>query len=65
MLVNFQSGKKALDWEVGKHGIIIDAQLKGREYSATFLPEVAAEENWSREETLKHLVRKAGYRGKL
>lgn len=54
-----------MDWDVGKHGIVIDAQLKGREYSATFLPEVAAEENWSREETLKHLVRKAGYRGKL
>lgn len=43
LLVNFQSGKNALDWEVGKHGIVIDAQLKGREYSATFLPEVAAE----------------------
>ena len=38
LLVNFQSGKKALDWEVGKHGIVIDANFKGKHYSATFLP---------------------------
>jgi AMME syndrome candidate gene 1 protein len=42
LLVNFQEGKKALEWEVGKHGIVIDATYKGRHYSATFLPEVAA-----------------------
>jgi AMMECR1 domain-containing protein len=54
-----------LDWEVGRHGIVIDATFKGKYYSATFLPEVAAEEKWSKEETLKQLIRKAGFRGKL
>jgi AMMECR1 domain-containing protein len=49
LLVNFQEGKKALDWEVGKHGIIIKSNHKGRYYQATYLPEVAAEYSWSRE----------------
>jgi uncharacterized protein (TIGR00296 family) len=43
LLVYFQKGKKALDWEIGRHGIVIDFNFKGRDYSATFLPEVAAE----------------------
>lgn len=60
LLVNFESGKDAMDWEVGKHGIEIFFKIGEDEYSATFLPEVAAEENWSKEETLRHLIRKAG-----
>ena len=39
MLVHYEDCKDALDWEVGKHGILID--YKG--YSATYLPEVAPE----------------------
>ncbi len=35
LLVNFQKGKKCYDWEVGKHGIIIEI---GDDYEATFLP---------------------------
>lgn len=42
-LVNFQKGKKWNEWEVGKHGIVIDIQDT---YSATFLPEVAPEQGW-------------------
>lgn len=38
LLVDFEEGKDALDWEVGKHGIIIKANYKGEYYSATFLP---------------------------
>ena len=34
-------------------------------YSGTFLPEVAKEQGWSREETFMHLVRKAGFYGKF
>ena len=29
----------------------------------TFLPEVSEQQNWDQEETVAHLVRKAGYRG--
>ena len=42
LLVNFQDNKKALDWQVGKHGIEIFFAQNNRNYSATFLPEVAA-----------------------
>jgi len=37
LLVKFEDGKDAYDWEVGKHGIIINWDG----YNATFLPEVA------------------------
>jgi len=40
----------------GKHGIIIN--LKGMR--AVFLPQVATEQGWGREETLAHLCNKAG-----
>lgn len=35
-------------------------KIENREYHATFLPEVAKEQGWTKEETLKHLIRKAG-----
>lgn len=43
-------------FEVGRHGIIL---RKGCA-SAVFLPQVAPEQGWDREETLHHLSRKAG-----
>lgn len=42
----------------GRHGIII---RKGF-YNAVFLPQVATEQGWAREETLSHLCMKAGLR---
>ena len=65
LLTEFEECKNASDWEVGKHGIEIDFDVNGREYGATFLPEVAEEENWDQKTTLKYLIRKAGYNGKL
>jgi AmmeMemoRadiSam system protein A len=44
------------DFEVGKHGIVMQ---KGHR-RAVFLPEVATELKWTREDTLKHLSEKAG-----
>lgn len=41
---------------LGQHGIILS---KGRS-RAVFLPEVATEQHWTKEETLSHLSRKAG-----
>jgi AmmeMemoRadiSam system protein A len=43
-------------FNVGEHGIILN---KGR-HRAVFLPEVALEQNWTREQTLTALSRKAG-----
>jgi len=44
------------EFVVGKHGIVIN--LRGRQ--AVFLPQVAVEQKWDRETTLKHLCLKAG-----
>jgi hypothetical protein len=44
------------DFEIGKHGIIL--KKDGR--AAVFLPEVAVEQNWNREQTLSQLAKKAG-----
>ncbi|MBF0310679.1 MAG: AmmeMemoRadiSam system protein B [Magnetococcales bacterium] len=43
-------------FEVGKHGVVLSKQ--GRQ--AVFLPEVAVEQGWTREETLSQLALKAG-----
>ena len=37
----------------------------GRRYSGTYLPGVATEQGWTKEETLSSLARKAGYRGQM
>ena len=37
----------------------------GRRYSGTYLPGVALEQGWTKEETLESLSRKAGYRGQM
>jgi AMMECR1 domain-containing protein len=44
LLVEFEEAKDIYDWEVGKHGIIIKLNHKGRNYSGTYLPEVATEQ---------------------
>jgi AmmeMemoRadiSam system protein B/AmmeMemoRadiSam system protein A len=44
------------EFQVGKQGIIL---TKGNR-RAVFLPEVATEQGWTREDTLSHLARKAG-----
>lgn len=43
-------------FQVGRHGIIIRKGFSG----AVFLPQVATEQGWTRDETLAHLCRKAG-----
>ena len=41
---------------IGRHGIILESGWAG----ATFLPQVAPEQGWDRETTLRHLAMKAG-----
>lgn len=61
LLTDFEDGKDAYDWEVGTHGI----QIFYKKYNATFLPEVAAEQNWDKYTTLEYLLRKSGCRDNL
>ncbi|KAL0480572.1 Ammecr1l, partial [Acrasis kona] len=67
LLVNFEDGDDVYDWEIGTHGIRISFvnPSTGRESGATYLPEVCSEQEWTKEECLESLYRKAGYRGKL
>jgi uncharacterized protein (TIGR00296 family) len=54
--------EKPLNWTVGEHGIRISFQYRGHRHSSTFLPEVASEQEWSKQQTLDALIAKAGLR---
>jgi AMMECR1 domain-containing protein len=53
-----------MDWQLGKHGLRMHFNYKGRRYGGTYLPDVAVEQGWDKEETLVSLMRKAGWDGK-
>lgn len=63
LLTNFEDCKAWDDWVVGEHGIKIRFKAKGRSYSGTYLPSVAADQEWTKDETMLSLMRKAGWRG--
>ncbi|XP_078155959.1 AMMECR1 family isoform X2 [Carex rostrata] len=65
VLTNYEVALHHLDWEVGKHGLIIeftDPDYNMRR-NATYLPDVPAHEGWTKIETIDSLMRKAGYNG--
>eukprot|EP00271_Cylindrocystis_brebissonii_P005345 TRINITY_DN17352_c0_g1_i1.p1 TRINITY_DN17352_c0_g1~~TRINITY_DN17352_c0_g1_i1.p1 ORF type:complete len:209 (+),score=30.23 TRINITY_DN17352_c0_g1_i1:723-1349(+) len=67
LLTDYETAGSFLDWEVGKHGMILefaDPNHNGRR-SATYLPEVAQQEGWSKVEAVDSLVRKSGYSGPI
>lgn len=53
-----------MDWEIGTHGLRISFLSGNRRYGATYLPDVAREQGWTKEETMVSLMRKAGWNGK-
>lgn len=64
ILFQFETCSDAHDWEVGLHGVLIHfADAQGRQYSATYLPEVPMEHGMSRETAIRELVSKSGYNG--
>lgn len=64
LLTDFEDADDEMDWELGKHGLRISFVYHGRRYGATYLPDVATEQGWTKEETLVSLMRKAGWVGK-
>ena len=62
LLVKFEECADCYDWEIGKHGLIVNF-LRG--YSATYLPEVAREHNMTKQYAVESLIKKAGYNGKV
>lgn len=63
LLTDFEEVSDPFDWVVGKHGVRLSFVDKGRRYSSTYLPDVASEQGWTKEEALYSLVRKAGWMG--
>ncbi|ATY59562.1 ammecr1 family [Cordyceps militaris] len=63
LLTDFEEAADARDWDVGTHGLRLSFRDKGRRYGATYLPDIAAEQGWTKDETLLSLVRKAGWTG--
>ncbi|KAH7018315.1 AMMECR1 domain-containing protein [Microdochium trichocladiopsis] len=64
LLTDFEDCDDAMDWEIGTHGLRISFTERGRRYGSTYLPDVAAEQGWTKEETLVSLMRKAGWAGR-
>ncbi|KAI1654371.1 AMMECR1 domain-containing protein [Daldinia decipiens] len=64
LLTDFEDCEDSMDWELGTHGLRISFSERGRRYGATYLPDVAAEQGWTKEETLVSLMRKAGWAGR-
>jgi uncharacterized protein (TIGR00296 family) len=66
LLTNFEPAKNWKDWEIGKHGIRIEFyNERGQHRSATYLPEIAEEQNWDHVETIDSLLRKGGYKSPI
>ncbi|KAL2326604.1 hypothetical protein Fmac_025662 [Flemingia macrophylla] len=67
ILANYETANNYLDWEIEKHGIIIEFSdpVYNTRRSATYLPEVAANEGWTKTEAIDSLIRKAGYNGPI
>lgn len=64
LLTNFEPTSDPMSWDIGKHGLRISFVYHGRRYGATYLPDVAKEQGWTKEETLVSLMRKAGWTGR-
>lgn len=65
LLVSYEECQHVYDWIVGIHGIIISFTVNGRDYNATYLPEVSKQQGWTQEEAIESLVRKAGWYGHI
>jgi uncharacterized protein (TIGR00296 family) len=61
LLHSFERCRDPLDWEVGLHGTTFT--MGG--HTATFLPEVASEQRWNKQQTLDQLARKSGMRRQI
>jgi len=66
LLTNFEPAQNWNDWHIGTHGIRIEfLNEKGQKKSSTYLPEIAAEQNWDHQETIDSLLRKGGYKATI
>ncbi|TGO83943.1 hypothetical protein BPOR_0571g00070 [Botrytis porri] len=64
LLTDFEECAHPLDWEIGVHGIRISFYHKNKRFGACYLPDVAVEQEWGKEETVVSAMRKAGWGGR-
>jgi uncharacterized protein (TIGR00296 family) len=64
LLTDFETCSDPMDWELGVHGLKVSFYHHHKRYGATYLPDVAVEQGWTKEETLLSLMRKAGWWGR-
>ncbi|RDW77297.1 AMMECR1-like protein [Coleophoma cylindrospora] len=64
LLTDFEQADDAMDWELGVHGLRISFYYRNRRHGSCYLPDVAPEQGWDKEETIISLMRKAGWGGK-
>jgi uncharacterized protein (TIGR00296 family) len=64
LLTDFETCADPMDWELGVHGLKVSFYYHHKRYGATYLPDVAVEQGWTKEETLLSLMRKAGWLGR-
>jgi uncharacterized protein (TIGR00296 family) len=71
LLVQYETCNNCYDWNIGQHGIIIkfksssSSSSSSSSYSATFLPEVAVQQQWDHTTTIRQLIYKSGYTGTI
>ncbi|KIX93510.1 uncharacterized protein Z520_10688 [Fonsecaea multimorphosa CBS 102226] len=63
LLADFEPCQDAMDWVLGLHGLRISFNYRNRRHGATYLPDVAVEQGWTKEETVESLMKKAGWDG--
>lgn len=64
LLTDFEDAADPEDWELGTHGLRLSFYYNGKRYGSTYLPDVATDQGWDKEETLVNLMRKAGWVGR-
>jgi AMMECR1 domain-containing protein len=74
-LTSFEDCEDYLDWDLGTHGIYIHltppesgangSSRRSRTLTATYLPDVAPAQGWSKEEAIESAIRKSGFEGKI
>lgn len=65
LLVDYEICNDVYDWSIGVHGILIKFVVDGRHHSATYLPEVAKQQQWDHAKSVSSLIQKAGYNGNV
>lgn len=64
-LHSFEKASNWQDWEIGMHGLITEFRDPdtSEKRNATYLPEIAAAEGWTKQGTIDSLIYKAGFVG--